>query len=293
MISKMNNFLKFSLPNEKSSRDMKEKYNKATKITIDRNEFPVKYIDEISRASTAISVNWEAIHHALINELCYAMAHSDAEIEGKDWIEPIMCWKIIVAPSGTKKSAGFKFARKIVNFACEKLRKEGFDVSTNNFQDGTIEKIGDIMAKHHGKISLLRDEISSVILMLAGAKNNKDSCDAAATPFLLERYDAECWVHQTMSGTNFSLPRTCVVLGGNMQPIKIMRQMFDVENVNTGILTRFSTHFIKPRFLNLNETGIISRSFIKTLVNDVFIPTWRSSLQRKNEPARYIFDERF
>ena len=55
------------------------------------------------------------------------MSHSVMELEGTDWVEPVLLWISVCMPTGTGKSSLCKFLRKLVMEAEKLCRDHGDD----------------------------------------------------------------------------------------------------------------------------------------------------------------------
>ena len=102
----------------------------------------------------------KAVLAGLLLIVSFSMSHSVVELEGTDWVEPVLLWISVCMPTGMGKSSLCKFLRKLVVEA-EKLCRDHEDAFTRSWMmdDQSFEKMGDIMHKNHWKLLGLYDEL--------------------------------------------------------------------------------------------------------------------------------------
>ena len=61
-----------------------------------------------------------AVAAGLLLTVGFAMSHSTVQVEGNDWVEPVILWISICMPTGSGKSGLCKFLKSLV----DKVRRE-------------------------------------------------------------------------------------------------------------------------------------------------------------------------
>ena len=85
--------------------------------------------------------------------MSFSISHSVVAVEGTNWVEPVLLWLSICMPTGSGKSALYKYLRKLVEEArslCGMLSHRG---------DQSSEKMGALMCDNHWKLLGLFDEL--------------------------------------------------------------------------------------------------------------------------------------
>ena len=125
----------------------------------------------------------------------FAMSHSVVEVEGTDWIEPVLIWLAICMPTGMGKSSLCKFLRKLIGHA---KRKCGLNDSTSSWimDDQSFEKMGDPMSKNHWKRLGLYNELSMFLSQVNIFKGRGVSNSHELAVFL-QLYGFDPWVRRT------------------------------------------------------------------------------------------------
>ena len=104
-----------------------------------------------------------AVLVGLLLIVSFTMSHSVVEVEGTDWVEPVLLWISVCMPTGTGKSSLCKFLRKLIMEA-EKLCGDHEDDSISWMMDNqSFKKMGDIMHKNYWKLLGLYDELSMLL----------------------------------------------------------------------------------------------------------------------------------
>ena len=85
-----------------------------------------------------------ALLAGLLMTVGFAMSHSVVEVEGTDWMEPVLLWLSVYMPTGSGKSSLCKLLRQIVKDAREQcgLRE---DATSWTLYDQSFEKMGELM----------------------------------------------------------------------------------------------------------------------------------------------------
>ena len=138
-----------------------------------------------------------AVLAGLLLIVSFSMSHSVVELEGTDWVEPVLLWISVCMPTGTGKSSLCKFLRTLVVEA-EKLCRDHEDAFTMSWMmdDQSFEKMGDIMHKNHWKLLGLYDELS-MFLSQVNIFRGRGLSDSHELAVFLQLYGADRWVRQT------------------------------------------------------------------------------------------------
>ncbi len=83
----------------------------------------------------------------LIMIIGFVASHSDIEVEGIDWVEPVLVWVAICMPTGSGKSTLCKFLVRRARTQCA-----GNDGHFWLSDDQSFEKLGEMIAENHGKL---------------------------------------------------------------------------------------------------------------------------------------------
>lgn len=87
----------------------------------------------------------------------FAMSHSVVEVEGTDWVEPVLVWLSICMPTGSGKSSLCKLLKKLVKDASQQSGVE--EDCSWTLDDQSFEKMGELMEANHCKLLGLYDEL--------------------------------------------------------------------------------------------------------------------------------------
>lgn len=99
----------------------------------------------------------DAVVAGLILIVGFSVSHSDIEVEGIDWLEPVLVWVAVCMPTGSGKSTLCKFLRSLVKKAhCQCAESDASWLS----DDQSFEKLGEQMEGNYGKLLGLYDELS-------------------------------------------------------------------------------------------------------------------------------------
>ena len=137
-----------------------------------------------------------AVLAGLLLIVSFTMSHSVVEVEGTDWVEPVLLWISVCMPTGTGKSSLCKFLWKLI-MEVEKLCGDHEDDSISwMMDDQSFEKMGDIMHKNHWKLLGLYDELS-MFLSQVDIFRGRGLSDSHELAVFLQLYGAERWVRRT------------------------------------------------------------------------------------------------
>ena len=123
------------------------------------------------------------------------MSHFAVEVEGTDWLEPVLLWISICMPTGAGKSSLCKFLRKLVLQARAQC---GIDDTTTSWllDDQSFEKMGDLMHANSWKLLGLYDELS-VFLSQVNVCCGRGLSDSHELAVFLQLYGADPWIRRT------------------------------------------------------------------------------------------------
>ena len=105
-----------------------------------------------------------AVLSGLILIVSFCMSHSVVEVEGTDWLEPVLLWIAICMPTGMGKSSLYKFLRKIIREAQALCKLE--NTTSWLSDDQSFEKMGDLMFHNHWKLLGLYDELPMLFFLI-------------------------------------------------------------------------------------------------------------------------------
>lgn len=89
-----------------------------------------------------------AVLAGLVFITSYSMTHSVVEVEGTDWLEPVLVWLSICMPTGSGKSALCKYLRKLVQETRLQCGQE--EAPFWMLDDQSFEKLGELMQETIG-----------------------------------------------------------------------------------------------------------------------------------------------
>ena len=131
------------------------------------------------------------------------MSHSAVEVEGIDWIEPVLLWISICMPTGSGKSSLCKYLRKLVEEAYSKC---GLDDSSPSWilDDQSFEKMGASMHENHWKLLGLYDELP-MFLSQINVFCGRGMADSHELALFLQLYGSNAWTRKTGEKIQFKL----------------------------------------------------------------------------------------
>ena len=110
-----------------------------------------------------ISMPPSAVVMGLLPVVRFAMSHLAVEVEGTDWIEPVLLWISISMPTGSGKSFLCKYLKKLVD---ETRDHAGSDQPLWSLDDQSFEKMGAIMSENDCKLMGLYDELAMFLYQI-------------------------------------------------------------------------------------------------------------------------------
>lgn len=134
-----------------------------------------------------------AVLSGLLLIVSFSMSHSVVEVEGTDWVEPVLLWISICMPTGSGKSSICKYLRKIV---CAAQTNCGLDSGSWLLDDQSFEKMGDLMYQNHWKLLGLYDELP-MFLSLVNIFKGRGLSDSHELAIFLQLYGGDPWVRRT------------------------------------------------------------------------------------------------
>lgn len=123
----------------------------------------------------------------------FAMSHSVVEVEGTDWIEPVLLWVSICMPTGSGKSSLCKFLKGLVSEVHSQIAK---GTPKWFLDDQSFEKMGALMEDNNNKILALYDELS-MFLSQMNVFSGKKVTDSHELSVFLQLYGAYSWARKT------------------------------------------------------------------------------------------------
>ena len=79
--------------------------------------------------------------------ISFAISHSDVQVEGLDWIEPVLVWVAVCMPTGSGKSTLCKFLRNVVKRARTQCAED--DGPSWLSDDQSFEKLGEVIMESY------------------------------------------------------------------------------------------------------------------------------------------------
>ena len=123
----------------------------------------------------------------------FLMSHSVVEVEGTDWVEPVLLWISVCMPTGSGKSSICKYLRRIV---CDAQTNCGLESGSWLLDDQSFEKMGDLMYQNHWKLLGLYDELA-MFLSLVNIFKGRGLSDSHELAIFLQLYGGDPWVRRT------------------------------------------------------------------------------------------------
>ena len=135
----------------------------------------------------------DAVLCGLILIVGFAMSHSVVQVEGIDWLEPILVWASICMPTGSGKSTLCKLLKKLVCDARTQCEDEGpFWLS----DDQSFEKLGELMNDNNGELLGLYDELSMFLAQMNVCRG-RIVTDSQQVSTFLQLYGSDQWIRRT------------------------------------------------------------------------------------------------
>ncbi len=132
----------------------------------------------------------DAVLAGLIMIISFVASHPDIEIEGIDWVEPVLIWVAICMPTG---STLCKFLRNLVREARTQCAENDGPFWLSDDQS---EKLGELMAENHGKLLGLYDELSMFLAQINVCRG-RSVTDSQQLSTFLQLYGSDQWMRRT------------------------------------------------------------------------------------------------
>lgn len=123
------------------------------------------------------------------------MSHSTVQVEGTDWIEPVLVWIAVCMPTGSGKSGLCKVLKNLVSKAQQEASIDKGDVSWC-LDDQSFEKMGALMAENHGRSLGIYDELA-MFLSQINVFRSRGLADSHELAVFLQLYGGCSWTRRT------------------------------------------------------------------------------------------------
>ena len=135
-----------------------------------------------------------AVLYGLLIIMSFAMSHSVVEVEGTDWVEPVLVWIAICMPTGSGKSSLCKLLKKLV----EDTRANIGGESSPSWcaDDQSLEKMGALISENNGRLLGLYDELA-MFLSQMNIFHGKSIIDSRELCVFLQLFGANSWTRKT------------------------------------------------------------------------------------------------
>ena len=140
------------------------------------------------QAANAIGMPTTALLAGLLIIVSFAMSHSVVEVEGTDWVEPVLLWLSICMPTGSGKSSLCKLLKKMVKDAQNQCGIG--DGPSWMMDDQSFEKMGELMEENHSKLLGLYDELP-MFLSQVNVCRGRALADSQQVAIFLQLYGAD------------------------------------------------------------------------------------------------------
>ena len=146
----------------------------------------------------------DAVLAGLTLIISFAISHSVVQVEGLDWIEPVLVWVAVCMPTGSGKSTLCKYLRNMVKKARTQCAESDEPLWLSD--DQSFEKLGELMEFNHGKLFGLYDELSMFLAQINVCRG-RSVTDSQQVSTFLQLYGSDQWVRRTGE----SLYATCLL----------------------------------------------------------------------------------
>lgn len=134
--------------------------------------------------------------HGLIVITSFAMSHSLVEVQGTDWMEPVLVWIAICMPTGSGKSACCKLLTKLIEDAQSSVCSGNVGSAAWLADDQSLEKLGAIMSENNGRLLGLYDELAMFFSQM-NIFHGKNVSDSRELSIFLQFFGAKSWSRKT------------------------------------------------------------------------------------------------
>lgn len=123
----------------------------------------------------------------------FSLSHSTIQVEGTDWIEPVIVWIAVCMPTGSGKSGLCKVLKNLV----QKARHEvGENDAPWCLDDQSFEKMGALMAENNGKSLGIYNELA-MFLSQINVFRSRGLADSHELAVFLQLYGGCSWTRKT------------------------------------------------------------------------------------------------
>lgn len=116
--------------------------------------------------------------------ISYAMSHSVVEVQGTDWMEPVLLRISICMPTGSGKSS-----------LCKLLKMVKDARSQCGLDDGPLWMMGELMEENHWKLLGLYDELP-MFLSQVNICRGSAPVDSQQVAIFLQLYSGDAWIRK-------------------------------------------------------------------------------------------------
>lgn len=134
-----------------------------------------------------------AVLLGLLVIVSFTMSHSAIEVEGTEWIEPVLLWISVCMPTGSGKTSLCKYLKQLVEDAHDNI---GLDTPSWFLDDQSFEKMGALMHDNHSKLLGLYDELTMFLAQM-NVFRGKGVTDSHELAVFLQLHGANSWVRKT------------------------------------------------------------------------------------------------
>lgn len=134
-----------------------------------------------------------AVLLGLLVIVSFTMSHSAIEVEGTEWIEPVLLWISVCMPTGSGKTSLCKYLKQLAEDAHDNI---GLDAPSWFLDDQSFEKMGALMHDNHSKLLGLYDELTMFLAQM-NVFRGKGVTDSHELAVFLQLHGANSWVRKT------------------------------------------------------------------------------------------------
>lgn len=132
-----------------------------------------------------------AVLLGLLVIVSFTMSHSAIEVEGTEWIEPVLLWISVCMPTGSGKTSLCKYLKQLVEDTHDNI---GLDAPSWFLDDQSFEKT--LMHDNHSKLLGLYDELTMFLAQM-NVFRGKGVTDSHELAVFLQLHGANSWVRKT------------------------------------------------------------------------------------------------
>ena len=136
-----------------------------------------------------------AVLRGLMVIMSFMLAHSNVNVHGTQWMEPVILWVTIGMPTGSGKSSLFNYFLGLLRDVRKRCNRKDVHPSWT-VEESSFEKMGALMASNDGRLMGLYDELSSFLTQI-NLYGNKGISDSHDTSTFLMLYNGHPWTRRT------------------------------------------------------------------------------------------------